>query len=282
MVLVLNDMRPMVVRYLYLWFSIFRYSMSRDMEYKANFIGNLFVDAIYYMVWYYFFEIIYSKTTMLGDFDREAILVFLIATFFVDTLFMMLFDGAGYLREHIRTGSLDFILLRPVNSQFLISFRYIRSYTLVSLFILSIILYNVLTTFHPDSLNIFNIFLFTVSISLGTLIWYSFEFIIASLTFFLRDFRTGGWLNHEIMKFSMRPDSIYRGFMRKILFTMLPMALVASVPSRLLLYGLTPQNQKYFIAQILVVCILLILTRIFWSIGLKRYESSQSYTGPVL
>ena len=48
---------------------------------------------------------------MLGDFDREAILVFLIATFFVDTLFMMLFDGAGYLKEHIRTGSLDFILL---------------------------------------------------------------------------------------------------------------------------------------------------------------------------
>ena len=62
---------------------------------------------------------------MLGDFDREAILVFLIATFFTDTIFMMLFDGAGQLREHIRTGSLDFILLRPVNSQFLISFRYI-------------------------------------------------------------------------------------------------------------------------------------------------------------
>ena len=272
----------MVARYLYLWFSIFRYSLSRDMEYKTNFIGSLFVDAIYYIVWYYFFEIIYSKTTMLGDFDREAILVFLIATFFTDTLFMMLFDGAGYLREHIRTGSLDFILLRPVNSQFLISFRYIRSYALVSLLILSIILYNILTTFHPHSMNILNISLFIISIFMGVLIWYAFEFIIASLTFYFRDFRTGGWLNHEIMKFSMRPDSIYRGFMRKILFTILPMALVASVPSRLLLYGLTPQNQKYLIAQILVVSILLVLTRVFWKIGLKRYESSQSYTGPVL
>ena len=179
----------MVVRYLHLWFSIFRYSLSRDMEYKTNFIGSLFVDAIYYIVWYYFFEIIYSKTTMLGDFDREAILVFLIATFFIDTLFMMLFDGAGYLREHIRTGSLDFILLKPVNAQFLISFRYIRSYALVSLFILSIILYNVLITFHPDSLNILNIILFIISLLLGVLIWYSFEFIIASLTFFLEILR---------------------------------------------------------------------------------------------
>ena len=38
----------MVRRYIYLWFSIFRYSLSRDMEYKTNFIGNLFVDSIYY------------------------------------------------------------------------------------------------------------------------------------------------------------------------------------------------------------------------------------------
>ena len=84
------------------------------------------------------------------------------------------------------------------------------------------------------------------------------------------------------MKFSMRPDSIYQGFIRKILFTLLPMALVASVPARLLLYGFTVQNQKYFIAQIIVVSILLCSTRILWRVGLKRYESAQSYTGPVL
>tara|TARA_Y100001970_G_scaffold35345_1_gene43651 strand:- start:389 stop:1216 length:828 start_codon:yes stop_codon:yes gene_type:complete len=275
-------MKLMVLRYIHLWFSIFKYSIARDMEYKTNFIGSLFVDTIYYITWYYFFEVIYSKTNILGDFDRDAILVFLIATFFVDTLFMMLFDGAGYLREHIRTGSLDFILLRPVNSQFLISFRYIRSYTVVSLLVLSIILYNILLTFHPESLNALNILLFIFSLFMGVLIWYSFEFIIASLTFYFRDFRTGGWLSHEVMKFSMRPDSIYRGFMRKILFTILPMALVASFPSRLLLYGLNIQNQKYLIIQIIVVIALLSLTRIFWKTGLKQYESAQSYTGPVL
>ena len=273
----------MVARYLYLWFSIFRYSLSRDMEYKSNFIGSLFVDAIYYSIWVYFFDqIIFSYTPALGVFDREAMYVFLIATFFVDTIFMMLFDGAAYLREHIRTGSLDFILLRPVNSQFLISFRYIRSYTLVSLLTLSILLYYVLVTFHGESLSILRISLFIMSLSMGVLIWYSFEFIIACLTFYFRDFRTGGWLNHEIMKFSMRPDTIYKGFIRKILFTILPMALVASVPSRLLLYGFTNQNQKYFIVQVIVVLILLILTRVFWKVGLKRYESAQSYTGPVL
>ena len=153
---------------------------------------------------------------------------------------------------------------------------------MISLLVLSIILYNILVAFHPDSLNPFNIGLFILSLFMGVLIWYSFEFIIASLTFFFRDFRTGGWLSHEIMKFSMRPDSIYKGFMRRILFTILPMALVASFPSRLLLSGLTYQNQKYLFTQIIVVIILLSLTRFFWKVGLKRYESAQSYTGPVL
>lgn len=269
-------------RYFSLWYSILKYSLSRDMEYKTNFIGSLFVDGIYYVTWYYFFEVIYSKTTMLGDFDREAILVFLISTFFVDTLFMMLFDGAGYLKEHIRTGSLDFILLRPVNSQFLISFRYIRSYAIVSFIILSIILINILQLFHPDSLNVFNLSLFFASLMLGVTIWYCIEFIMSCLTFYFRDFRTGGWLTHEIMKFSMRPDSIYTGLVRKILFTILPMALVASVPSRILLYGINSTNLKYLCAQIVVVALLFLLTRIFWKNGMKKYESAQSYTGPVL
>ena len=275
-------MRHLVRRYFSLWYSILKYSLSRDMEYKTNFIGSLFVDGIYYVTWYYFFEVIYSKTTMLGDFDREAILVFLISTFFVDTLFMMLFDGAGYLKEHIRTGSLDFILLRPVNSQFLISFRYIRSYAIVSFIILLIILINILQLFHPDSLNVFNLSLFFVSLMLGVTIWYCIEFIMSCLTFYFRDFRTGGWLTHEIMKFSMRPDSIYTGLVRKILFTILPMALVASVPSRILLYGINSTNLKYLCAQIVVVALLFLLTRIFWKNGMKKYESAQSYTGPVL
>ena len=60
------------------------------------------------------------------------------------------------------------------------------------------------------------------------------------------------------------------------------MALVASFPSRLLLYGLNAQNQQYLIIQIIVVTVLLSLTRIFWKTGLKKYESAQSYTGPVL
>ena len=52
------------------------------------------------------------------------------------------------------------------------------------------------------------------------------------------------------MKFSMRPDTIYTGWLRKTLFTILPMALITSVPSRILLYG---ASKGYLLGQISII-----------------------------
>ena len=38
----------------------------------------------------------------------------------------------------------------------------------------------------------------------------------------------------------MKPDTIYFGALRKILFSFVPMALIASVPVRFLIYGFDP------------------------------------------
>ena len=40
-------MKLMVLKYLKLWLAFFRNSLSRDMEFKMNFIGDLFIDSIF-------------------------------------------------------------------------------------------------------------------------------------------------------------------------------------------------------------------------------------------
>ena len=82
-----------------------------------------------------------------------------------------------------------------------------------------------------------------------------------------------GWLSHEILKFASRPDSIYTGLTRKLLFSLIPMALVASVPTRILLYGLDIQ---LIIIQCLISLIFILLTIITWKRGIIRYESASS------
>ena len=84
-------MRLMVHRYLKLWLAFFRNSLSRDMEFKMNFIGNLFIDTIFYGSLYFFFSVIFSYVDSLGDFSRDAVIIFLIITYLTDTVFLFFF-----------------------------------------------------------------------------------------------------------------------------------------------------------------------------------------------
>jgi ABC-type uncharacterized transport system permease subunit len=112
-----------------------------------------------------------------------------------------------------------------------------------------------------------------LSLVLGVVIFYSFEFIIASLVFWFRNFSYAGWLAGELTKYSRRPDSIYKNFFRKTLFTVFPMAMIISVPSRFLIFGV---NLKLFFLQFSIAMFFLWLTSYIWNKGLIKYESASS------
>ena len=260
-------------KYFSLWGSFYSNSLTRDMEYKANLISGVLVDIAFYSVHFFFFTVIYSYVDTLGIFTREDIFIFLIITFLMDTVYMFLFSGNLFpLNQLVVKGDLDFLLLKPVNSQFLVSFRYVRSYAIISLLILIGLLIRQSIS-HPGEITFVNASFFLLSFCFGLIIWYSIDFIIACLTFWFRQFSVGGWLSHEVMKFSMRPDSIYTGFLRKVLFSFIPMALVSSIPARILLYG---PDLFYLSIQIVIAVIFLSSTMIIWKRGLMRYESASS------
>ena len=84
-------MRHMAPRFMKLWLAFFRNSLSRDMEFKMNFIGNLFIDGIFYGSLFFFFSVIFSYVDSLGDFSKDAVIIFLIITYLTDTVFVFFF-----------------------------------------------------------------------------------------------------------------------------------------------------------------------------------------------
>ena len=58
---------------------------------------------------------------------------------------------------------------------------------------------------------------YVFSLIFGMVIFYSFEFIIASLVFWFRNFSYAGWLSGELIKYSRRPDAIYKNWFKNIL-----------------------------------------------------------------
>ena len=129
-------MEGLVRRYFFLWKSFFSNSLTRDMEFKANFIGGIIVDFIFYGTHFFFFSIIFSYVDSLLEFTQHDVMIFLIITFLSDTFMMMFFSGnLMKLNQLIIKGDLDFFLLKPISSQ-LVSFRYVKSYTIISIIIL--------------------------------------------------------------------------------------------------------------------------------------------------
>ena len=195
------------------------------MEYKANFLGGLFIDVIFYGIQFFFFSVIYSYVEALGVFSREDVIIFLIVTFLVDTFYMFFFAGNVFnLNRWMVRGDLDFFLLKPVHSQFMASFRYVKSYAIVSIGILSAWLISQILSYSSPIVAV-NIFAFIISLIMGTVILYGVDFIISTSCFWFKNFSVAGWLSHEIIKFSTRPDTIYTGILRKILFSAVPMVL---------------------------------------------------------
>jgi len=267
-------MKHTVNRYFKLWLAFFRNTLSRDMEFKMNFIFEIFIDIIYYGSLFFFFKVIFQFVDALGDFNQDAIIIFLILVYIADSLYVFFLGNNVFeINNKVKSGDLDFILLKPINSQFFISCRYVGIYSLISMGILLILLINLTYAYHENSLLLINYLFCGISLILGMLIFYSFEFIISSLAFWFRNFSYAGWLSGELIKYSRRPDSIYTKWFRKTLFSIFPMAMISSVPSRLLIFGF---DLKLFLLQILITCIFLWITTIIWKRGLMRYESASS------
>ena len=266
-------MKHTALRFIRLWLAFFRNSLSRDMEFKMNFIGNLFIDAIFYGSLFFFFSVIFSYVDSLGDFSKDAVIIFLIITYLTDTVFIFFFGSNTFqVNRMVVKGDLDMLLLKPVNSLFFISFRYVSTYALISICILSGLLLRV-TYLYSSSIGLVNYIIFFISFLMGILILYCVEFIIACLVFWFKNFSVGGWLSSELTKYSRRPDSIYTGIFRKALFSFFPMALVSSLPARMLLFG---PNINLLLLQILITSIAIMLTIFVWNRGLIRYDSASS------
>ena len=122
-------MKLMVLkRYFNLWKAFFKNSLTRDMEFKMNFIADLFIDGIFYGSMYFFFMIIFSYVDSLGDFTKDAVIIFLIIMYLTDSFYIFFLGGNTFnLNNMVIKGDLDLVLINPVTPQFFMSFRYVLS-----------------------------------------------------------------------------------------------------------------------------------------------------------
>ncbi len=112
--------------YLKVFLTFARNSLIRDMSFRMNFILQCLSSMSWALMNWGLFKIIYQHTGEIGrgtGWHENEFFVFLGTIWIINSLIQTIFMvNASEFSELIRTGNLDFALLKPIDTQFLISF----------------------------------------------------------------------------------------------------------------------------------------------------------------
>ena len=122
----------MIARHLRLLIAFSRNSLVRDMTFRGNFV----IDCISSLAWLLmnlgFYLLIFYHVRSIGaatGWGKYEFYVFLATTWIVNSIVQaFLMPNAQEFSELIRTGGLDHALLKPIDTQFLISFQIGRAH----------------------------------------------------------------------------------------------------------------------------------------------------------
>lgn len=262
-----------MLRYLKLYKTLTIMNFSLLSAYRANFINS----AISSMTWGLFsfltIFLLTSKANSLYGWSRDEILVLTGLYNIMIGLFHMLFSrNFGRFSRIVHLGDLDTILVKPIDSQYLLSF-WLINYT--SIFRVAV---GIIFTFYMLSkigavLNLANIifgFLFFIC-SIITL--YSIWYMVCTLIIWFTKLDNLLEILYDINGISRFPQEMFKGISEYLFLFLLPLTLIIVTPAQILLSKINFLNILLLIS---LAILLLTASRIFWRFSLKYYTSASS------
>lgn len=267
--------------YLGVFLTFARNSLVRDMTFRANFIIDT-ISSISWMVMNLgFYVLVYRETPHIADWDKHEFFVFIATTMFVNSLVQAFFmPNAEELSEQVRTGSLDFALLKPIDTQFLVSLRRV-SWSSLGIFIVAIMLltYSV-PRIENFQLTVWQVVLYPLYVLMGVMILYSVMIALAATSIWLGRNQSLYDFWFYITNFSRYPMEIYQGPwgtpLRTIFTFIVPILVVINVPARLMAKPLTSENAWMAAFGLMATVASVLASRWIFSRALLSYRSASS------
>src|SRR5438132_11055028 len=113
-----------LLRYVRFYLALARYGLARELAFRGNFLVKIFVEVLWLFILLAFYETVFSKTSVVADWSRSEYLFFVGCYFAMAGLIEAFFlVNCSEFADLIRTGDLDFYLLKPIDEQFLVTCR---------------------------------------------------------------------------------------------------------------------------------------------------------------
>jgi ABC-2 type transport system permease protein len=262
-----------VNRYWRVYWACMRNCLARELEFRSSFLlsaGSTILWAVFSML---LAGLVFTNVRQVAGWDLDRMFILTGSFLVVEGLSSALFQrNMQRLSEMVNKGELDFVLIRPISSQFLVSIRYVDfgdlptavvgfGYVVIGLGRLGIT---------PGPLEVGS---YLLMLTCALLSLYALWFMAVTLVLWTGRINNISAVMPPFIEMARMPSDVYRGLARPILTYGLPIAAIATLPSKALLGILEPTALPY---QMVLTVVLLWASSRFWRYSLRKYTSASS------
>lgn len=243
------------------------------MEFRGNFITLIAGNLLRLGISILFFGVIFLHIPTIGGWDIHTTLLLVAVNQLIHSLYYAFFaTNIREISEYVREGTLDFILVKPIDPQFFTTFRYVSFADMFSLlFPLLIIFYLVGTGNITFTLPI--LMLFLLLLLCGVAIRYAIGVVVMTLSFWVTEIHALYALYSEFFTLSGYPAVIFRGGWQFFFTFIIPIIVVANFPVMVVTQVLSPAAVLFALG---LSALLLFISRKFFHFALRNYCSASS------
>lgn len=275
------------------YFRVFSTFLSNNLVRAMSFRANFIIECISSVSWTFmnlgFYLLVFNQVPELvkGEgWGQYEFFVFLATTMLVNSLVQAFFmPNAQEFSELIRTGNLDFALLKPIDTQFLISLRRIEWSAFANFALGGVLLAFSLWKLTQDAedplvISPLAMVLYPFYLLSGIAILYSLMISLAATSIWLGRNQSLYNFWFYITNFSRYPMEIYSGPfglpLRRLFTYVIPILIVVNVPAKLMAMPLQRSNWTLVVFAVFATVFSLVASRFVFQLALKSYRSASS------
>ncbi|MBK9943462.1 MAG: ABC-2 family transporter protein [Kouleothrix sp.] len=253
--------------------TLIKINIQQELAYRADTLINILLSLMWLGWELLSLSIIFSNTATLGGWGPGELIALLGVWRLVNTLMAaLIWPNTEKFNTSVRDGSLDYTLLQPASSLFLISFARIVIWRVWDI-ALAVVLIVVGIGMHGGATTAANLVAFLLLVASGGLIIYSLWIVLMACTFWFVKFDNNVTILQALMDSGRYPATVYPPWLRLIVTFVVPIAVATTVPMQALRGDLRWWQVLLFLGVGLAS---LLVARLVWRAGVRQYSGASA------
>jgi ABC-2 type transport system permease protein len=248
-------------------------SVLNELQYRVNFVVQLFQSLIQVGTGLAVLALVYSHTDELNGWSEAELLTLLgVQILLGGVIRAAVQPNMTQLMEDVREGTLDYSLTKPEDAQLLVSLRQFRIWQLTDL-VSGAILVAVGLAGVERSVGPADALAFALALSLGAVMIYCFWLLITTGSFWVVRMEHVLELFEGVYQTGRWPVGVYPGWLRYTVTFLVPIAFAVTVPAEAMTSRL---EARTLLVSFAFAAVLFAATRWFWRFGLRHYGGASA------